>query len=99
MGQNLGHDEESWIDMIQTWFDEHMNYQEGIDGDGSKNGEPVKHYKQVWYFYWLLFAKHLGLHAKLIIDLQILFNKIYNVYLYNYINPKNQQNIFILKRK
>ena len=47
MGQNLGHDFVSWDVAIQSWFDEHENYEKYIEGDGSKNGKPVKHYKQV----------------------------------------------------
>ena len=38
MGQNLGHGFLSWDVAIQSWFDEHENYEKYIEGDGSKNG-------------------------------------------------------------
>ena len=46
-GQNLGHDFDSWDAAIQSWYDEWKNYEWAAGGDGSKNGEPVQHYKQV----------------------------------------------------
>ena len=43
MGQNLGHDQDSWDAMIQFWFDEYKIY----DGYGGSRQEEVQHYKQV----------------------------------------------------
>ena len=45
MGQNLGHDQDSWDAMIQSWFDEYKIY----DGMGGSR-QQVHNYKQVNFF-------------------------------------------------